>query len=426
LVRERATQLEWLICIASDGHKSPRLIRQLYADHFELNDKFLNWDISPAASLPSQPYPSGICIWKGRVVCWYRPSVFGDYCQGIGSDLSTLREARFRHFCLPPRDPLLQCPEGAKTSDRSAAILRQQLDLEKQGMSSPRKRTIPFNVWATIADWVVEVAECFNLEDITIFQAMALLDRFLHLTLVGRMYRTISLLWAHLFARHASIVHTLIPPQILVFLQQEVSPSHYQLVAGSSLLLASKCNKAFLTCKDICYCADNSFSPDQVEATEELILEQLEWKLAFPTSMDFLLSFARILNMDENGRPFVMYSYINELSLQSGAYFCYPPSVVGASSMLLGRYCLQDFSPRSCLWPKELVDASGLMLNEILACTVQLSRDLANSRMTMPDLTMVRRRHSKSSRHCVAEVDIPALPSSRFVAAFEERLRSHF
>lgn len=181
----------------------------------------------------------------------------------------------------------------------------------------------------------------------------------------------------------------------------------------------------FLTCKDICYCSDNSFSPDQVEATEELILQHLEWKLAFPTSMDFLLSYARIMNIDENGRFFVMCSYVNELSLQTDSYFCYPPSVLGASSMVLGRYCLQDFSPGgSSLWPKELVEASALTLDAIMACTVQLSRDLADLRITMPDLTMIRRRHSKSSRHCVAEVDIHALPSSRVIAAFEERLRS--
>lgn len=203
-----------------------------------------------------------------------------------------------------------------------------------------------------------------------------------------------------------------------------MSHRHYQLLAGSSLLLASKCNKVFLTCKDICFCADNSFSVDNVEATEELVLEQLEWKLAYPTSMDFLFAYARVLNMDENGREFVMWSYINELSLQSGAYFIYPPSVIGASSMVLGRYCLQAFSPGITLWPEALIDASGLTLNALAACTVQLSKDLADMRMAMPDLTMIRRRHSKSSRHCVAEVDIPVLPSSRVVLAYEERLRS--
>jgi hypothetical protein len=183
----------------------------------------------------------------------------------------------------------------------------------------------------------------------------------------------------------------------------------------------------FLTCKDICYCSDNSFSPDQVEATEELILQHLDWKLAFPTSMDFLLSYARMMNEDENGRSFVMCSYVNELSLQTATYFCYPPSVVGAASMVLGRYCFQDtLLGGSYSWPKELIDASGLTLDAVMACTLKLSRDLADLRTTMPDLTMIRRRHSKSSRHCVAEVDIPAIPSSGVITAFEERLRSQF
>lgn len=180
LVRERGTQLDWLICIANDGHKSPRLIRQLYADHFELNEKFFDLeDASPSDLLSNQPYPSGICIWKGRIIRWYRPSALGGLCHGMEGDWSALEAARLRHFCLPPRDPLHQSPDWAKMFDQAAVVLSRQLDLERCCASNPRKRIVPLDVWATIADWVVEVAECFNLEDRTIFQAMALVDRFL-------------------------------------------------------------------------------------------------------------------------------------------------------------------------------------------------------------------------------------------------------
>lgn len=186
LVRERATEEDWLICIAIDGHKSPRLIRQLYADHFELNERFLNFDTSSSTSLSYQPYPSGICVWKGRVVLWYRPSVFCDYSHETESDWLKLQEARFRHFCRPIGEPILHNHDWTNMSCQAVALVRHQFRLENCCRAERSgNRRIPLNSWATIVDWVVEVAECFDLDDKTVFQAMALLDQFVGSNVVG-------------------------------------------------------------------------------------------------------------------------------------------------------------------------------------------------------------------------------------------------
>jgi hypothetical protein len=220
IVRERTTQLEWLICVTRDGHKSPRLIRQLYADHFELNEKLFNMeDDSSSDALSNQPYPSGICVWKGRVIRWYRPAVLGELSTGIEIEWTTIEESRFRHFCLPPRDPLQQRTKWAKMSDQAAVVLSNQLALERCRASNTRKRSIPFEAWATIADWVVEVAECFNLEDRTIYQAMALLDRFLSSVTVSQfqyVYKRVYTCYLnHILLSLTATIRSIVPPQIL-------------------------------------------------------------------------------------------------------------------------------------------------------------------------------------------------------------------
>jgi len=58
-----------------------------------------------------------------------------------------------------------------------------------------------------------------------------------------------------------------------------VNTSSLQLVAGTCLLIASKCNNIFITEKDISFCCDNLFSVANVMGTEEVVLQQLDWKL---------------------------------------------------------------------------------------------------------------------------------------------------
>ncbi len=99
------------------------------------------------------------------------------------------------------------------------------------------------NLTSILSFQIVEIAECFGLEDRTIFQAMFLLDRF------------------------------------ITSYDRVVSTSSFQLVAGACLLIASKCNTLVITEKDICFCCDNIFSVANIIATEELILKHLEWKL---------------------------------------------------------------------------------------------------------------------------------------------------
>ena len=154
-----------------------------------------------------------------------------------------------------------------------------------------------------------------------------------------------------------------------------------------------------LTEKDVCFSADLSFNAEQVIACEEKVLKTLEWKLALPTSMDYLLGFSRVLGIDEKSRVFFTYCYILELA--SLLPYLESNSVVAASSIILANYCLPD-DLVGTLWPKELAEVSGWTLESLAIKVVDLSETLDLLRVKYPDLDIIRRRYRKPCRQCVA------------------------
>jgi hypothetical protein len=116
------------------------------------------------------------------------------------------------------------------------------------------------------------------------------------------------------------------------------------------LEIASTCNGVSLNGSDISYGADNSSNGAQVTAADEFDLEHLEWKLVFPTPLDFVNAYARFLGLDMDDIAFsMMIRYVVELALQSSIYLVYKSSIIAASVVVLGRFCLSN---NSLLWPQ--------------------------------------------------------------------------
>jgi len=237
LVRERATGSTFLLSISRDGKLSPSLVRDLYVHHFESKEEFLRMDRNrtPERFFPSQQFPLGIAIWKGRVLRWYR-------CRTEMDARSTIEQISEK------QKNLLHRMNPATESERRKSFVRHLVDLEQTSLGDRDSQSYHHGGRQHMIDWIVEIVECFNLEDRTIFQAMLLLDRF------------------------------------IASPGQRIKTSHFQLVAGACISIASKCNKVFLTEKDISFCCDNIFSVANVVATEKLILKLLGWKLVRSSS----------------------------------------------------------------------------------------------------------------------------------------------
>lgn len=202
----------------------------------------------------------------------------------------------------------------------------------------------------------------------------------------------------------------------IFFLQLPIKKYYYQLIAGACLWIASKCSKA-ISCTDICMCSDNSFSANDLVRTEEYVLKQLEWKLAFPTSLGFLEAYGYALGLDKESKSFQMMRYISELALQSPIYLSYEPSMIAACSVVLARFCAQDNE----LWSDALQHQTDYSFEDLSECTIELSRRLDDIRSSFSHLIIIGRRYRKSTRGCVSEIAIPSISSFATMTAYQQR-----
>lgn len=170
---------------------------------------------------------------------------------------------------------------------------------------------------------------------------------------------------------------------------------------------------------DIALCADNSFSEKDLMRVEEYILEQLKWKLAFPTTLDFIDVFCNALGLEEDNTSLQMMRYISELTLQSPIYLAYKPSVIAASCVVLARFSVQQED--GDLWPEILANETNYSLTDLSDCTMDISRMLDHTRSRFPDLIIISRRYRTKTRGCVSKISIPSLPSFATITAYQER-----
>ena len=150
-VRERATGHKLLLSINRDGQKRRSLIRELYVNHFKLKDRFL--------------LKEGISIWKGRVVQYY-PLGTEVEAKSMIDQISAKRQRSSQN-----------CEAFIIQPSNSFNLVSHLINLEGVwGMDYGR-----FHIQGRqhVVDWMAEIAECFDLEDRIIFQAMLLFDRFI-------------------------------------------------------------------------------------------------------------------------------------------------------------------------------------------------------------------------------------------------------
>jgi hypothetical protein len=414
---ERATGTQCILSVAKNEGKTSELIKEIFEAHFVQADDFLKQPNNRADEAARQTsihrcFLRGVCVLNGRVVRWYEDLVAKDqhaHEQNTPRILTPLLK-QFRRVANEPQ------PHISKPKSNLLELRRpvdQLLHLEHTLGTVDRSRPhVRMECWAIIVDWIIEIVECFDLEDATAFQTMALFDRFLASSSVRPVVSIACACWI------IAMVYTDIPMKFFS-LQQPVKMSQYQLVAGACLLIASKCNDVSIKGSDISYCADNSFNGAQVTATEEFVLEHLEWKLAFPTPLDFVNAYARTLGLDMDGSAFsMMIRYVVELALQSPIYLAYKSSIIAASAIVLARLCLPN---DNLLWPQELQRETNYSLQDLRDCTMELSRMLDDVRSTMPELIMITRRYRKHPRWNVANVSIPSISSFAVLAAYQER-----
>lgn len=161
-----------------------------------------------------------------------------------------------------------------------------------------------------------------------------------------------------------------------------------------------------------------------VQAMADMLLQTLNFRLAFPTILDFVRSYTRhvLPNLDEKNtsdRSYWMIRQIAELALQTPIHLSYKPSRIAACVLVLGRYSVPE-SVVGMLWPESLQQATGYSLLDLKSCLQELAGRLEEIRVQVPNLGMVTRRYRSLSRGGVAAVAIPPVHNFDFVTNFDQ------
>lgn len=160
---EKATGKGCILSISNSNEKSDDLIKEVFRAHQLEQENFLR----PNARSCAEAVPRGVRILNDRVVRWYEHETVRS------SVVTPPKKNTCHHHC-----------ENEDQPSHSTLMPHMLKFQESLGHRNPSRKHLRSDAWAMIVDWVAEVAECFNLDDETIFRAMDLVDRVVSTTQV--------------------------------------------------------------------------------------------------------------------------------------------------------------------------------------------------------------------------------------------------
>jgi hypothetical protein len=179
-VLERATGQRCVLSIPKDEQKTPEMLKELLLAHHIQREAFLKPLDADDGSNKHHRFPRGVYVRNRRLVRWY---------DDIGDDASSSKSLSQPPLLLSPfREKSRLDGIGQSPVRVEKAELDHLLDLERSAGPLDLTRThVRMDCWATLVDWIVEIVECFDLDDRTAYRAMAFLDRFVSTSKVSFM-----------------------------------------------------------------------------------------------------------------------------------------------------------------------------------------------------------------------------------------------
>ncbi|XP_061596745.1 cyclin-A1-like [Cololabis saira] len=181
-----------------------------------------------------------------------------------------------------------------------------------------------------LVDWLVEVAQDYQLTSETLHLAVNYMDRFLSCT-------------------------------------TDVRRGKLQLVGTAALMIAAKYEEIFVPkLNEFVYITDSTYTRKQLVQMETTLLRVLSFNMSAPTIYQFLRLFISIHSVCPKTENLAL--YIAEQSLmEMDPVLQYNPSIVAA-----GCYCLATYTINQSLWPHSLIAFTGYTMGEIMPCLSNL------------------------------------------------------
>ncbi|XP_075170516.1 G2/mitotic-specific cyclin-A-like [Haematobia irritans] len=182
-----------------------------------------------------------------------------------------------------------------------------------------------------LVDWLVEVAEEYNLDTETLYLSVSYVDRFLS---------------------HMSVVS-----------------NKLQLVGTAAMCIASKYEEIYPPDVDaFVSITDNTYSRTEVLRMEIIILKILSFDLCTPTSYVFINTY--LVQTDNAKKVKFLSLYISELSLlEADPYLRFHPSMISAASLALARHLCN-----LPVWSPELEEITTYRLEDLREVFLSLSK----------------------------------------------------
>lgn len=203
-----------------------------------------------------------------------------------------------------------------------------------------------------LVDWLVEVAEEYQLHNETLFLAVSYVDRFLS--------------------------------------SMSVQRTRLQLVGTASLLIAAKFEEIYPPeVTEFVYITDDTYTKQQVLKMEQVVLKVLCFDVACPTPYAFLLRFAEVSKCPDT----VTYlaQYLCELALMDDdPYLQYLPSIIAGAALCLANHTLNRHP-----WGQDLVDFSGYEVHAFRECIHSLYSTFCNAPSREQKAVHEKFKHSK-------------------------------
>lgn len=238
--------------------------------------------------------------------------------------------------------PLLQTLKCSL--EYSEEILKFLKEQESETLPRPtymdKQPHITWNMRSVLVDWLVCVADEYNLNEDTLYLAVQYIDRFLSKISVIR--------------------------------------DKLQLVGASAMMIAGKMEEIYPPVpKEWAFLTSDSYTARQVIKMEQLIIKVLDFKLVSPTSYTFVRKFCEDHKIDKVTTNLAM--YLTELVLLEGKHYLnFKPSEIAAASILFARFNLM----KPILWPKEMEKSSGYTIKHLSPIVKAQSVTLKESPLT--------------------------------------------
>jgi len=213
---------------------------------------------------------------------------------------------------------------------------------------------------AVLVDWLIEVHRMFKLIPETLFLSVSLIDRYLSIT--------------------------------------QVSRDTLQLLGITAMFIAAKYEEIYAPeCMDFVYVSDGACTKHQILKMEQTLLNTLQFNITHPTPVHFLRRYSKAAGSDY--MLHTLCKYLIELALLDVNLLKFPPSLISASAVYLGRAMVGKTAP---IWTPTLEHYTTYKEVQVRECAHLMNQFLKKSQRS--SLKSVRMKYGHEKFGKVAEI----------------------